>query len=211
MTNNIIDQHRFPATEALDRFLARLNLPEPEYRRVITPSSKEALESSTKKKRSFDMADLLDATEPVEQAIAFPAVEWCRDGELDHFPENNRHILLNEIAPLHDADDEEGDDRLPSSFSSFTLEKRIRHNRLARSKSLKTSLCSLGEVATRVAKNRSWSRENEIPSFSIVTSDSASKHKRHNSYERSRCEQMQLNSLLFRWHGDEIGSYKSYA
>jgi hypothetical protein len=218
MKNNIIDQHRFPATEALDRCLARLSLPEPEYRRakvsnpiVITPSSNEsALESSTKKKRSFDMADLLNATEPVEQAIAFPAIEWCRDGESDDFPENDQHFLMSEIAPLNDVDDEAEDDYFPSSLSSSFLGKRRRHNPLARSKSLRNSLCSLGEVSTRDAEVRSWGHfladEVEMPSFSVVTSDSASKHKRPNSYGRSRREKMQLNFLIVPLAYDAIAS-----
>jgi hypothetical protein len=205
MTNNIIYQHRSPATEALDRYLARLTLPEPEFRRskvsnpnVITPSSSnEALESITKKKRSFDMADLLYATKPVEQDIAFPTIEWCRDGESDDFLENDQHFLTNKIAPLDDVEEDEEDD----SFSSSALGKRRRHNRLSRSKSVKTSLCSLGDGASRDGKVRSWGHfladKVEMPSFSIGTSDSASKQKRqNNSYRRSRHEQMQLNFLI---------------
>jgi hypothetical protein len=209
MTNNIVCQNRFPATEALDRFLTKLTLPEQEYRRakvsnsnVIAPSLNEALERSTKKKRSFDMADLLDATEPVEQDIAFPAIEWCRDGESDDFPANNQHFPTNEIAPLHhvDVDEEENDDSFPSSSSSSDFGKRRRHNRLVRSKSHKTSLCSLGEVATRDAKARSWGHfladGVDMPSFSIITPDSASRSMRENNYGRSRREQMQFNFLI---------------
>jgi hypothetical protein len=213
---NVSEQHHFlanyfPATEVLERCITSRSLPEREYRpakmstspssnsKVTTPLSFNTLESKPQRKRSFNMADLLDATKPVQQAIAFPTIEWCRGEESDDEPENDNRES-HETAPL--GDDDEDADYFPSSFSSSGPGKRSRlgYSGLTRSKSLKTSLCNLGEGSTGELEVRSWSHfltdEDEILSFSIGTSNSASKYKRQNSCGRSGCQQMQLNFLL---------------
>ena len=213
---NVINQHHvpanyFPATEALERCITSQSLPEPEYRRAkvsiasssnpkaITPLSSDARKRKSQRKSSFEMADLLDATRPVEQAIAFPTIEWCRDDESDDEEENDNREF-HETVPL--GDDDEDQDHFPSSFSSSGLGKRSRlgYRGLVRSKSLKTSLCNLGEGFKRDRKVQSWGHDLadvvEIPSFSIGTSNSASKHKHRNSCARSSCQQMQLNFLI---------------
>lgn len=147
------------------------------------------------------MADLLDATKPVQQAIAFPTIEWCRGEESDNEPENDNRES-HETAPLGDYDEDA--DYFPSSISSSGPGKRSRlgYSGLTRSKSLKTSLCNLGEGSTGELEVRSWSHfltdedEDEMLSFSIGTSNSASKYKRQNSCGRSGCQQTQLYFLL---------------
>ena len=107
MMNALNEPKSLPATEALNVSISTQMIPERELRKaqLVTPqSSNDSLESSTapqRKKRSFDMADLLTATEPVEQAIAFPTIEWCRDGDDDEEDESENDANdLYAIQPL---------------------------------------------------------------------------------------------------------------
>jgi len=125
--NTMVDtRHRLPATEALNRDIERREMPRPRRRRKLGSSPQE---DATKHKISFDMADLVEATGPVEEDIAFPKIEWTLDDE-----EESDH----QVPSLED---------FHSSHSSPMLGKRTRrhyHHRLVRSKSVK-SLCYLAE------------------------------------------------------------------
>lgn len=181
MMNSLDIRKRLPATEALECSIATQMIPEREIRKaakLVTPqSSNDSLEcgttaTATKRKRSFDMADLLSATEPVEQAIAFPTIEWCNDGEshndgddegdVTESTPNKSLITTQEHHHHHDFDHDEIQDYFPS-YSSDTsgLAKRSRfgYSRLGRSKSLKTSLCSLACTSIQDDKpGGSWPR-----------------------------------------------------
>lgn len=196
---------RLPATEALDACISRQMIPEREIRkaRTVTPqSSNESLECSSKRKRSFDMADLLTATGPVEQAIVFPTIAWGRDGESDDEdePENDRKELNHVISQLDDDDHDEKKDYFPSSFSSTALAKRSRlgYSRLGRSRSLKTSLCSLAEENTSTFEDECSKPGGSWPKFSVGTSearDARRQHKRQKSLKSTQ-EDLQMNILL---------------
>ena len=201
---NVIEQpKRLPATEALDTYISRQMIPEREMRRAktITPqSSNESLESTSKRKRSFDMADLLNATVPVEQAIAFPTIAWCMDGESDNEEEPENDAKEPHRIPLDERDADEEDDYFPSSFSSSGLGKRSRlgYSRLGRSKSLKTSLCSLAERSGPTFEDVCSKPGGSWPRFSIGASearDARRQHKRQKSLKSTR-EDLQLNILL---------------
>jgi hypothetical protein len=199
---SVIDQpERLPATEALDTYISRQMIPEREIRkaRTITPqSSDDSLEK--RKKRSFDMADLLNATTPVEQAIAFPTIEWCRDGESDDEKERENDVEEPRRIPLDERAVNEGDDYFPSCFSSSGLGKRSRlgYSRLGRSKSLKTSLCSLAEQSAPTFEDVCSKPGGSWPRFSIGASearDARRQNKRQKSLKSAR-EDLQLNILL---------------
>jgi hypothetical protein len=124
---NAIEQCKsLPATEALERDIAQQRLPQA-YGHSRSSSLKDTLEKS-RKKRSFDMADLLEATAPVELAIAFPTIEWSLDDEI-----NDMDVESLEVSSYFPS----------ASCSSPALGKRSRFTCLVRSKSLKSSLCSL--------------------------------------------------------------------
>lgn len=144
----MVDTRRhLPATEALNR-VERQEKPRPHRRRrVATPPTRK---NATKRKSSFDMTDLMGATRPLEEVIAFPKIEWAQDeDESDH----------HEFLPLHN----DSDHFLSSdhSHSSPILGKRIRreHHGLVRSKSLKSSLCYLAEQST--SRRRSITKAND--------------------------------------------------
>lgn len=129
---NDIDQCKsLPATEALERDIAQQRSPQ-SYGHGRSSSLQDALEKS-RKKRSFDMADLLEATVPVEVAIAFPTIEWSLDDETSDM--DVKPLGLTSYFPS-------------ASISSPALRKRSRSTCLVRSKSLKSSLCSLVRISS---------------------------------------------------------------
>lgn len=207
--NAFDQQERLPATEALHTSLASQMIPERELRRVkiVTPqSSNESLESAPKRrnKRSFDMADLLTATEPVEQAIAFPAIEWCNDGEEEDEAENaEKDQLVPVVSSLDNNDDEhdEVNDYFPSTFSSTGLGKRSRlgYSRLGRSRSLKTSLCSLAEQSASTVEDECSKPGGSWPKFSLGQSEARDarrqQHKRQKNLKTTQ-QDLQMNILL---------------
>jgi len=205
MMMSTIDQpQRLPATEALANCISEQMIPEREIRkaRIVTPqSSNDSLESAPRKKRSFDMADLLTATGPVEQDIAFPTIEWCRDGESDNEEEpDNDQRELHVISLLNDTDHDEHDDYFPSSFSSTGFGKRSRlgYSRIGRSRSLKTSLSSLAEQAASTFENECSKPGGSWPKFSMGTSearDARRQHKRQTSLKSTR-QDLQLSMLV---------------
>jgi hypothetical protein len=128
-STHAIEQYKsLPATEALERNIAQQRIPQ-SYGQSRSLALQDAL-IKPPKKRPFDMADLYDATEPVEQAIAFPIIEWSLVDETDDV----------DIEPY------EASSYVPSAtFSSPFLGQRRRSScrRLVRSKSLRSSLCAL--------------------------------------------------------------------
>jgi hypothetical protein len=207
MMNALHEPKSRPATEALNLSISSQMIPERELQkaRLVTPqSSNDSLERATpdRKKRSFDMADLLTATEPVEQAIAFPTIEWCRDGdnneEEEEDCENDAKNLPSTRALTGSHEDD--DDYFPSFFSTSGLGKRSRHgySRLGRSKSLKTSLCSLAEESGPTFEDVCSQPGGSWPRFSMGTSevrDARREQKRQKSLKRT-CQDLQLNLLV---------------
>lgn len=198
-----------PATEALNVSMSAQMIPEREIRKaakLVTPqASNDSLESAPtckRRKRSFDMADLLNATAPVEQAIAFPAIEWCNDGESDS-EEENTEKPLHVISPceIDDDDRDEHDDYFPSRFSTTGLGKRSRlgYRQLGRSRSLKTSLCSLAEQSTSTFEDECSKPGGSWPKFSMGTyseaRDARRQHKRQKSLKSTQ-QDLQMNILL---------------
>lgn len=137
-------QQHLPATDALNRTLSRemdkCQLPRPRQRRRVAASSPQNESTVTEHKISFDMSDLIDATQPLEETLSFPKIEWSLDDDDD-----DTDYLVHEI-PLPDA----SKDWLHQSCSSPILGKRSRRDYhtsgLVRSKSLKSSLCYLVET-----------------------------------------------------------------
>lgn len=104
-----------PATRALEIFC---ELDQNNYNAIntttptTTSSPKRMIPSgSLKRNRSsmgqFDLADLLDATRPVEDSIAFPSIEWNFDDEDDAVPTSS-----NKTKPHHFVVDDDQDDDL---------------------------------------------------------------------------------------------------
>jgi hypothetical protein len=88
---SFLSNRSIPATEALELSLKVLENP-----RVpqddVTPTRKERTpmissrgfkRSQSKMSSSFSLSDLLDATKPVEESIAFPCIEWNFDDDED--------------------------------------------------------------------------------------------------------------------------------
>lgn len=203
MMNTIEPPQRLPATEALETCISMQMIPEREIRKakIVTPqSSDDSLESAPrKKKRSFDMADLISATEPVEQAIAFPTIEWCRDDESEHEVEpDSEHKALHLISPFNDLNDEQ-DDYFPTCFSSTGLGKRSRlgYSRIGRSRSLKTSLCSLAEQDTSTFQEECSKLGGSWPKFARRHGEPEPmrQHKRQKSLKAAR-EELRPNVLV---------------
>ena len=207
MMNALHEPKSLPATEALNVSISSQMIPERELRKaqLVTPqSSNDSLESSAapeRKKRSFDMADLLTATEPVEQAIAFPTIEWCRDGDDDE-EEDESENDANDLSAIHPLTDNHDDDNdyFPSFFSTSGLGKRSRHgySRLGRSKSLKTSLCSLAEDSAPTFEDVCSKPGGSWPRFSLGTSearDARREHKRQKSLKSTQ-QDLRINILV---------------
>ena len=128
-STHAIDQYKsLPATEALERNIAQQRIPE-SYGRTRQLSLHDAL-LKPPKKRSFDMADLYDATAPLEQAVAFPIIAWSvvdETDDIDHGP----HEEASSYASA------------PFSWPVLGQRRRSSCRQLVRSMSLRSSLCAL--------------------------------------------------------------------
>lgn len=204
----IPSQSSLPATKALEQLQG--NLPAREYRRtvIVSPDSSGSSLSSMGEigcKRSFDMDELIRATEPVEESIAFPVIEWCRDDSDED--ETDVPPTFNKSLTSFVRDEEDEDDT--------SLGKRRRTSpHMVRCKSLKTRLCSLAtssnsfEPATSALESMmqsgSWGHfvhDDDTPSFSIGSNNrdsprSKSHRKRSSKSPMSRCHRREHLQLL---------------
>ena len=110
-----------PATAALESQQQHQLLPSHEYTRRKIALTKRRRKATARKNRqsTFDMVSLLDAAEPIEQSISFPAIEWSID---DDATDETDSSLLPPFLQSLDSDD--GCDSNSSSASS--LGKRCR-------------------------------------------------------------------------------------
>jgi len=105
-----------PATRALELFCG---IEQNNYNTINTTSTttmttvppKRMIPSgSLKRNRSsmgqFDLADLLDATRPVEDSIAFPSIEWNFDDEDDHALQTSSDAITRHLVVDDDQDDD---------------------------------------------------------------------------------------------------------
>ncbi len=131
----------YPATEALQR--ATSQIPSMESRRAIDSGIRTLNEfRDTYLTKTFDMTDLLLATRPVEDSIAFPKIEWvddnANDSENDVMGSSTRTALTAGTSS----------DSWCSSPSCKRHFDNISHHRLVRSKSRHTCLSSLGSFGS---------------------------------------------------------------
>eukprot|EP00541_Cyclophora_tenuis_P009803 CAMPEP_0116573734 /NCGR_PEP_ID=MMETSP0397-20121206/18965_1 /TAXON_ID=216820 /ORGANISM="Cyclophora tenuis, Strain ECT3854" /LENGTH=211 /DNA_ID=CAMNT_0004102345 /DNA_START=21 /DNA_END=656 /DNA_ORIENTATION=+ len=119
-----------PATEAL-KLAQQQTLPCHEYERrkgLLTSATTTTKRRKLFEKRasSFDLLELLEATEPVEQSIAFPTIEWCLDdneeSDVNESINNNNNSNNNNNNTVNE-DDETAWSR---SSSASSLRKRSR-------------------------------------------------------------------------------------
>jgi hypothetical protein len=93
---------RFPATEALELLMKVSGAPKPKNgaKKKENMISNRSLKRSRSSMKSFDVTDLLDATQPVEESIAFISIAWNFD---DDDSDNNYapEILSNPRAKRH--------------------------------------------------------------------------------------------------------------
>lgn len=194
----ISSQSSLPATKALERL--QRDLPAREYRRTVLvsgDSSGSSLSSTGERgcKRSFDMEDLVRATEPVEKSIAFPVIEWCRDDEDETYIPPT---FTKSVASFVQHDDDDEDDTSP-------IKRRRTSPHLVRCKSLKDCLSSLASSnsfgpATSALENilmqsGSWGQfvdDDDTPGFSIGSNErdvsrSKSLRKCRSKSPMSRC------------------------
>lgn len=119
----------FPATEALDKYT--------EMQSLAPKQSATSDNRSVVTKRTFDMTDLVQATQQVDRPVSFPTIDWCTDDALEKEDCCHQH---HEMLP--------GDNDSPSFSTSFYGRKRIRRSGygcIEISKSLRESLCYLAE------------------------------------------------------------------
>lgn len=173
-----------PATRALEMMKDRL--PEREYRcvsfdrsTVSSSSSLSAINEEIVTKKSFDMADLLHATKPVEMSISFPAIEWDRhdvdEDETDSVGRQNKRLSRCEVEEKEE------------EFDHISHGKRRKKRGMFRSVTVKSSLSSLGNSTSfdpakstfaldRNFGSGSWghfvSEKDDLPDFSIGSTDS---------------------------------------
>jgi len=141
---NTFDRRRYlPATEAL-RAMERCEMPRQYQRRVVSPSPPKDDES----KASFDMTDLLGATQPIEDMMAFPKIEWA----LDDDEYGHQDVPRQQERPPNTEGHLQSSQHSQSLPSLGKRSRRAYQSRLVRSKSLKSSLCSL--VDRSVARRR---------------------------------------------------------
>lgn len=100
-----------PATRALE-LVCNMDQRKQDAQRIHdAPNKKMIQHKSLKRDRSslgqFDLADLLDATQPVEDSISFPSIEWNFDDEdeIEKFSSEEQHS--NPVAANDDGDDPE--------------------------------------------------------------------------------------------------------
>mmetsp|Transcript_105786 Transcript_105786/g.207476 ORF Transcript_105786/g.207476 Transcript_105786/m.207476 type:complete len:243 (+) Transcript_105786:171-899(+) len=100
-----------PATRALEMFR---DLEQDTYNAMDSTTSsspKRMIQSgSLKRNRSsmgqFDFADLLDATRPVEDSIAFPSIDWNFDDEDDTVQQTSSKAMSHHFVVQDDQDDD---------------------------------------------------------------------------------------------------------
>lgn len=175
IASNTFDyQCNLPATEAL-----KINMntfPSREYANSIVSMNIFPRSKRMKSSSSFDLSELITAARPVEESIAFPTIEWDRDGEDSE---------LDEVRCCNSGDATvEGDDgkahysRRRPLCSLGKRGRRSEHTNMVRSISLKTSLASLAGGSTSAALRKTGScfeftTPSSEDSFSIFSSGSA--------------------------------------
>jgi hypothetical protein len=147
MTHSFLSDRSIPATDALDLALKVLENPRvpqddpTKVRKERTPmiSSRGLKRSQSKMGSSFSLSDLLDATKPVEESIAFPCIEWTFDDDEDDSDSNSFPSISSP-----------SDDLTPPSFDFSNLDDVLFNHRakrtcrgLLRSKKIETDLASL--------------------------------------------------------------------
>jgi len=136
-----------PATQALERLS---HMPSREY---ITSKKITSTIPRNKKSSAFDLSDLVSASQPVEESIAFPMIAWDSDeGDSDADDRES-------CAPSSLTCDDEDQERLSRSESMSSLGKRGRDGGtgMVRSKSQKVNLTSLAGGSASEAPRRTGS------------------------------------------------------
>lgn len=103
-----------PATRALEIFCGleqnNFNAINTTTTTTTTPPKRMIPSGSLKRSRSlmgqFDLADLLDATRPVEDSIAFPSIEWNFGDEDDTPPQTSSNAMAHHLVVDDDQDDD---------------------------------------------------------------------------------------------------------
>jgi hypothetical protein len=131
----------FPATAALELALKVPIIPMQQQRNTITGKeeimlSKKSLKRSRSIFHPFDVAELLDATKPVEESIAFPCIEWDFDDEEDE--EHSTIIPVENNATPTTLDD----------FDDLSIPRKRHCRGLVRSKQVKCNLAQLLSLAS---------------------------------------------------------------
>lgn len=181
-----------PATEALNRTLSE----ELDFCQISRERSQKRkhdgqmtaspqIKTGTQRKVSFDMIDLINATKPLEESIAFPIIEWNLDDDDD---ESDHRVYDYQV---------QGDPHNSSShsYSSPSLGKRAKrhHRRMVRSMSLKSSMCFLADQPDSIEGSPISAREGSWGQFDIFAEDEerqGSMTLSNHSFKRARILQM---------------------
>lgn len=162
-TNSILSG---PASQALSDFADRL--PEPEYlkRTMIgqaQPGGEPSSCSRKRRKSSIDMDSLLESIKPVEDSIAFPAIEWVYDDDdnEDEPRNSSRSCCVPDTAKSTDGVELSSWERLYASTSQ--LGKRSYHTGLIPSKYDTISLAS--EMLSQLSQSDRRPRSDSVKSF----------------------------------------------
>jgi hypothetical protein len=138
-----------PATEALQRAMRKLPVREVGVSRLgrCSHSVITTRLDHLRVNPAFDMRDLIQATRPVQDSIAFPVIEWGTDDDEEGADNDSFDITRCRAEPLSDDEDSE------LSNSSSSLGKRCRDEdsqpRLVRSKA-SSCLSSMDSVPDRL-------------------------------------------------------------